>query len=518
MKRHAIKTITLVLVISALLLSSIFSGCSPKEQAPEPDDTVQEQTTKPAETQAPAQDTEEPEVEPIVINILHTNDIHARVTEGAYDGMGYAKLATLVERFREKDPNTLLIDCGDAFHGRTFATLEEGESIVELMNLIGYDYMAPGNHDFNYGTDKLLELAAMAEFPILSANVEMDGKQLFQTYDIIEIEGVKIGLFGLTTEETAYKTHPDNVEGVTFSDSVAAAQGMVDELSGQADIIVCIGHIGLDESTETTSLDICNAVDGIDLFIDGHSHTPIAEGLVSENGTVIVQAGEYLQNLGHVTLYYTEDELEIEAELIERVTANGDIEDLIEQIESSQAEILDEVVGTTNVVLDGERADVRTGETNLGNLIVDAMIYETGADIAITNGGGIRASIEVGDITIRDVITVLPFGNYIVTTKITGAQLKEALEMGTSDYPETKGAFPHVANITFTINTANEPGSRVEDLMVNGVAVSDTDEFIVATNDFMYAGGDEYTMLTNGILNEFAALDEAVIEYLATYR
>lgn len=520
MKRFSIQTLAMIVLIIAMIAGTIFSGCTPAEadataQTKAPAETKTPTATKAPEPTEEPTPTETPTVDPIIIEILHTNDVHARVLEGKYDGMGYAKLAALVGRFREANPNMLLIDAGDTFHGKTIATLEEGESIMEIMNLIGYDFMVPGNHDFNYGSDKLLELAAMAEFPIITANVLKDGNPILPAYEVIEIEGVKIGLFGLSSEETTYKTHPDNVEGLEFANSTDIAQQMVDELSGKVDIIICIGHIGLDETTEITSEMICNQVDGIDLFIDGHSHTVLPEGLVTDNGTVIVSTGEYLQNLGRVTLSYADGTVSIEAELIERVWPDGAVEDLIAQIEENQAEILDQVVGSTDVTLDGEREDVRTRETNLGNLIANAMIAETGADIALTNGGGIRASIDPGDITIGDIITVLPFGNYIVTTTVTGAQLKEALEHGVSDYPETKGAFPHFANITFTLNTANEAGSRVEDLMVGGKAVADTDEFVLATNDFLYAGGDDYSMFGNGILNEFAALDEAVIEYLA---
>lgn len=512
MRRITKNKFVLILVIVAIISYSMFAGCTQQAAVPAESATPAQIEQPPAETPKPTE--APPESDPIVIDILHTNDVHSRVFEGKYDGMGYAKIATLVGRFEEENPNTLLIDAGDTFHGKTLATLEEGESIVEIMNLMGYDYMAPGNHDFNYGTDKLIELAAMAEFPIITANVLKDSKTILPPYEITEIDGVKIGFFGLTSEETTFKTHPDNVEGIEFANAITVSQQIVDELSEQVDIIICIGHIGMDEGTEITSEMICEQVDGIDLFIDGHSHTLLPEGVVSGNDTVIVSTGEYARNLGHVTLTYDNGEVDIKAELIERVLPNGDVEDLIEQIEQEQAEILDQVVGSTNVKLDGEREDVRTRETNLGNLIAKAMINETGADIALTNGGGIRASIDPGDITIGNIITVLPFGNYIVTTKVTGAQLKEALEHGVSLYPETNGAFPHIANITFTLNTTNEAGSRVKDLKVNGNPVADTDEFVIATNDFLYAGGDDYSMLANGILNEYAALDEAVIEYL----
>ena len=186
-----------------------------------------------------------------------------------------------------------------------------------------------------------------------------------------------------------------------------------------------------------------------------------------------------------------------------------------ETIESEQEELLSQVVGSTYVALEGAREKVRTGETNLGNLITDAMVYLTGADCALTNGGGIRASIDAGDITKGEIITVLPFGNYIVTKKVTGADIKAALEHGTKAYPEPLGGFPHVSGIKYVIDIGRQAGDRVVNITVNGQPLDLNKEYVLATNDFMAAGGDEYTMFADDpILNEYSSLDEAVIAYI----
>jgi 5'-nucleotidase / UDP-sugar diphosphatase len=458
-----------------------------------------------------------------VINILHTNDSHGRVDEGEYDGMGFAKIATLVKQFESENPNTLLLDAGDTLHGTTFATLMKGESVVNVMNKVGYDGMAAGNHDFNYGYQRLLELTEIAEFPVMSANIrKADNSLLLKPYTIKEVEGLKIGIFGLSTPETHYKTHPKNVEGLTFTDPVAEAKEMVTELeSNGVDAIIAVSHLGIDESSTDTSIKVAEGAPGIDLIVDGHSHTTLVNGLVEENDTLIVSAGEYTKNLGLVTLEFDGKELvnksaklvtkEESAEIIPDEATKG----VIDGIKDSQEEILSEVVGKTSVTLDGERNQVRAGETNLGNLITDSMIDLTGADIAITNGGGIRASITQGDITKGDVIQVLPFGNYIVTKNLTGTEIKVALENGVSAYPETKGAFPHVSGMTFAIDAAKPAGEKVHSVKINGQELELNKKYLVATNDFLAAGGDEYTSFKDSpIVNEYPSLDENLINYI----
>ncbi len=459
------------------------------------------------------------------ITIMHTNDTHGRAEEGKYDGMGFAKVSTLVQQYETENPDkpVVMLDAGDTFHGTTFATLVQGESIAKVMNEVGYDGMAAGNHDFNYGYERLLEIESLLDFPLLSANViKEDGERLLKPYTIEEVNGVKLGIFGLSTPETHYKTHPNNVKGLTFTDPAAEAKLMVELLENEGvDVIIAVTHLGTDASSTDTSIKVAEEAQGIDIIVDGHSHT--VDNLPTEAGTLIVSAGEYTKNLGVVELVFNQDN-----ELLEKipsritkedaaeVTPDADIEWMISAIKTSQQEILSEVVGHTTVALDGEREQVRAGETNLGNLIADAMIDLTGADVALTNGGGIRASIEEGDVTKGDIINVLPFGNYVVTKMVSGADIKAALENGVSAYPETKGAFPHISGMTFTINTDMAAGERVEDLMVKGEPVDLEKEYVLATNDFLAAGGDEYTMFGSAaIVNEYPALDEVLIDFMS---
>jgi 5'-nucleotidase / UDP-sugar diphosphatase len=457
------------------------------------------------------------------ITILHTNDTHAKV-ESSDGGMGFAKLATLIKQLEKENPNTLLLDAGDTFHGTPFATLEQGESIAQIFNKLGYDGLSAGNHDFNYGADRLLELKDIVEFPIISANIryKADNSLFLEPYTIKEIDGIKLGIFGLTTPETHYKTNPKNVEELNFTDPVEEAKAMVEKLEAEgADIIIALTHLGIDESSTDTSIRVAEGAPGIDLIVDGHSHSTLVEGQEAGEDTLIVSAGEHTKNLGVVDLTFEGTNLvDIDAKLItqeeaEDVQEDTEVRALIDSIGEGQDVLLSEIVGETSVDLEGAREYVRTGETNLGNLLTDAMVAATGADVALTNGGGIRASIPKGKITKGQVIDVLPFGNYVVTKKVTGADLKAALEHGTSDYPNSKGAFPHVSGVTFEIDINASAGNRVKNLKVGEEPVDLSKEYVLATNDFMAIGGDDYTMLADGeLLNEYAALDEILIAYI----
>ncbi|MBE0341979.1 bifunctional metallophosphatase/5'-nucleotidase, partial [Paenibacillus sp. 28ISP30-2] len=217
------------------------------------------------------------------ITILHTNDTHAHVVANDKE-MGFAKLAGIIDQYRASNPNTLLLDDGDTIHGTTFATLVNGESIVKVINKLRYDAMVPGNHEFNYGWKHLVELSKEIQFPVLSANIKQtDGTRLFQPYVIKEVDGVKIGIIGLTTPETAYKTNPKNVEGIQFTDPAVEAKAAVDEIRSKVDVVVVLGHLGQDASSKDTSLKVVKEVPGIDIFIDGPSHTVLEKGLVGDN-------------------------------------------------------------------------------------------------------------------------------------------------------------------------------------------------------------------------------------------
>ena len=376
--------------------------------------------------------------------------------------------------------------------------------------------------DFNYGYDRLVELKDMMKFPMIVSNVvKEDGTVDFKPYEIKEIAGIKIGIFGLTTPETKYKSNPKNTEGVNIEDPVEVAKEMVSKLKEEnVDMIIALSHLGLDEDSEVKSSDVAEKVEGIDIIVDGHSHSVLEEGKVVGD-TLIVQTGEYDKNLGVVKVEIKDGKiLSKQASLFTKEEAaeieeDSEIKGLIDEIDNKNEEITSVLVGKSKVKLDGERELVRAGETNLANIITDAMLKASGAEVAITNGGGIRASIEAGDIKMGDVIQVLPFGNYLVVKEVKGIDILNALEHGTSSYPETKGAYPQVAGMTFKLDPSKEAGKRVYDVKVGENPLDINKTYKLATNDFMAVGGDEYTMLAEGkVLAEYPALDEIVAEYI----
>ena len=299
---------------------------------------------------------------------------------------------------------------------------------------------------------------------------------------------------------------------------------MVSKLNDEgANIIIALSHLGIDRDSKVKSTDIAEAVDGIDLIIDGHSHSILEDysEFNNNNETKIASTGEYLKGLGQVTVSFDEN-LEIEnidlktVDTATLVEEDAEISSLITNIKDNQQDILNEVVGSTPIKLEGSRELVRRGHTNLGRLITSAMLNETGADIAITNGGGIRDSIEAGDITKDSVIKVLPFGNYIITKKVKGIDIVAALEHG---MVEGADSFTHFAGITVeTKKETDDDGvtrHKVISIKINGEDLDLNKEYILATNDFMAVGGDGYTMLSDySTLNEYSALDESLIKYI----
>lgn len=450
------------------------------------------------------------------IVILHTNDSHGRVA----DNLGFARVAHAKKKLEEAGATVLLLDAGDTLHGLPFATASQGESIVEIMNAVGYDAMVPGNHDFNYGYERLMELDGMAEFPILAANVlDGEGKSILPGTAVIEKGLVKFGILGLATPETTFKTSPANIEGLTFADPIETAREQAAALEAEGcSIIIALAHIGLSEGQEITSDMIAEQVEEIDVIIDGHSHTVLENGMWV-NGALIASTGEYIENIGVIDIdgdgmaqagLLTGEDLN-EAAFDEEISA------LIDQITAKQDELLNVVVGQTGADLEGARAVVRTSESNLGNLAADAFRSATGADVALTNGGGIRDSIPAGDITKKQLVTVFPFGNYVVTLNVTGAQLLAALENGVSLYPAEEGCFPQVSGLTFKFDPAQEAGSRVFDVKVGDEALDPEKTYLLATNDFIAAGGDGYPFADVEIAGEFSAMEEILIAYIDSF-
>lgn len=454
------------------------------------------------------------EVEPEIKNvyIFHENDIHGRVVgdpapnqEGkpVRNGIiGYDRVKGILNTFRELYPESVLyLDAGDAIHGTNFATLSKGQAVIRLMNEMGLDAMTLGNHEFNYGKEDLNSAVQEADFPVIAANLvqEADGSTVYEANTILEANGLKIGIFGLATPESKVKSAPPNTEGYEFVDPAVTAQEQVDELKAAGvDAIVLLSHLGMDDESEFTSYYVLDKVEGIDLVIDGHSHTYLPEGEVYGN-TLIASTGSYQENLGLVTLTFTDGQLT--DKLAEHITFADAIQytpdqaiaDYIAAIEEENMRYTEVEVGTLINDLDGEREHVRTGETNMGNLVVDSMLWATGADLALSNGGNVRASIPAGKVTMGQLLTVLPFGNMVTVIEVSGQDVIDALAYGTDAYPATAGKFPHVAGMSYELQADGE-AFKLANVLVDGEPIDPAATYKLATNDFLAVGGDGYTM------------------------
>jgi len=474
--------------------------------------------------------------------IIHTNDTHGGDVAEAGISIGTAGVAQLVKDYEARGAEVLLVSAGDAIQGDPLVNLNKGLNAIEFMNEAGYDLMVPGNHEFDFGFDNLKELEQKAKFPFISSNIldKETGEPVFKENMIIETKVGKIGIFGLTTPETLTKANPKNVASLNFlagEELYENARQQVKKLTeGGADYIICVAHLGIDDESEPNrSIDVIKNVYGIDVVIDGHSHSVI-EG-EKHGDTILVSAGTKLSHVGVVTI----DKGGINTKLIsasEYSSVDSSVYKSI-VIESARInEMLSDKFAITEVFLDGNRdPGVRTKETNLGDFAADAILWAAnnavggGVDLAITNGGGIRASIEIGDVTMKDMKTVFPFGNTVAIVKVTGAQLLELLEASTCSTPVAIGAFPQVSGIEFTIDTSvpyvngeqypdstyyapANPGARIKNVMVNGKALVLDKTYTMATNDFLAAGGDTYYILKNlSSYNTGVALEDALINY-----
>ena len=482
------------------------------------------------------------------IVILHTNDVHGAIEN-------YAKVAALKAEYEEAGAVVVLMDAGDFIQGTTNVSDSEGSTAVELMNLVGYEVAAPGNHEFDYGYANLKELEKAAKFPILAANVKYEGKNAFGDHIVLEKGDKKIGVFGLDTPETATKAHPAKIAGVTFvggEEMYTLAQAEVKALQDEGcDYIICLGHLGIDDETAATknrSIDLLEKVTGIDVFIDGHSHSTLeavkeATGGTGKVGdTYLTSTGTKLANVGRVIP--DGDTITIDSVSTEDIEASED-SDVAKRAKAIADEIEAEYGATfaaSKVDLNGDRdPGNRTEETNLGDLITDAMVWLVTKDgglevdddhvVAMTNGGGIRAPIAKGDISKNDVNTVLPFGNTVAVVYVTGEQLLEVLEASTYCTPTAVGGFPQIAGMSITVDTTKEfdqgelypdttyyaPASinRVSVESVNGKDFSLTDTYAVISNDFCAAGGDTYyAFSTATVVDTGVALDVALMQFI----
>jgi 2',3'-cyclic-nucleotide 2'-phosphodiesterase (5'-nucleotidase family) len=428
---------------------------------------------------------------PAEIRILHVNDFHGFALPHRPVGSevplgGIAALAAAAKRLRAEKP-ALLLAAGDMIQGHAVANLFEGKPVVEIMNAMRFDAMALGNHEFDFGQETLKKRIEEAEFPVLAANVE--GFAPSKPYAVFPVGGVSVAVIGVVTADTPVTTHPRNVAGLAFLPPEEAVERCLKEVRGRADVVVVLSHLGF--AADRT---LAEKVRGIDVIVGGHSHTKV-ERPARIGGTIVVQAWEHGKALGVLDLSVEGGKVTgVSGRLVEIVAGRGGEDEEVGRIvavyRGKMDAVLDGKIGETPVDLDGE--NVRARETNLGDFLADAIRKTARADAALINGGAIRTGIRKGAIRLRDVYSVLPFENYIVALRLTGAQIREALEHGVSAPEEGAGRFPQVSGLAFRYRRSAPPGSRVLEIRIGGRPIDAAREYTVATLDFLAVGGDGY--------------------------
>ena len=475
--------------------------------------------------------------------ILHTNDVHGAVE-------GYAYIAQLKADYEAKGAEVILVDAGDFSQGTTYVSSTKGADAVTMMNAAGYDVVTLGNHEFDYGYAQLKENMSKAKFKVVCADVfNEDGTPIFDAnYTYTTKSGVKVGFFGMETPETQTKANPALIKGLTFADKDAFTKAAADQVAAlkDADVVICLAHLGVDaESAPYRSTDLYAAVKGIDFVVDGHSHTVMTKG---EKGEPIQSTGTAFKNIGVIVIDDASKKIEsnslyeIKEDTAKDATVAAAAKVIVDRVNNEYGTKF----ATSKVELNGAKAPNgnRDVETNNGDLITDAMRWKVLQNkdgltvnedhvVAITNGGGIRAAIAKGDVTKKDINTVLPFGNTVAVVYVTGEQLLEALEASTFSTPTAVGGFPQVSGINFTIHTGKAydkndttyPEStyygpktinRVVINSVNGKEFKANEVYAVVTNNFCAAGGDTYYAFkaASAQFDTGIPLDEAVMEYV----
>lgn len=498
-------------------------------------------------------------------NILHTNDVHGRIVEEK-GVIGDAKLAAVIDEERAKNPSTLVVDAGDAFQGLPISNSSKGEERAKILNEIGYDAMAVGNHEFDFGLDEAKKYKEILNFPLLSSNTYINGARLFEASTIVDkdknVVGDEFVVIGVTTPETATKTHPKNVQGVTFTDPISEVNKVIDEIEARATAegktyknYVVLAHLGVDTttpiewrgSTLAEELSKNSKLKGKRVtVIDGHSHT--VQSTTYGDNVTYNQTGSYLNNIGKIT--YQANQLlgnpqQISAASTKNVVPNAKVAAMVQKIkEQYDAENAKIVRDNSPVELNGQRENVRVRETNLGNVVADAL-YEYGqtgfshkTDLAVTNGGGLRETIAKDKpITKGNVIAVLPFGNTISQIKVTGQNIadmfakslgsilqekdgKTVLDENGQPLLEPSGGFLQVSGAKVYYDTSLPAEKRVLYVEIKNPETGQYEplnlakDYYLTTNDFLAAGGDGYTML-GGAREEGPSMDVAFADYLA---
>jgi 2',3'-cyclic-nucleotide 2'-phosphodiesterase (5'-nucleotidase family) len=434
----------------------------------------------------------------VTLRLLHINDFHGfaephKPLKASEPLGGMAYLAGEAARLRQGQP-TLLLAAGDMIQGNNWANLFQGKSSIELMNAMKFDAMVVGNHEFDYGQEVLKARLQEAGFPLLGANVQ--GLPGLKPYVLKDLQGLRVAVIGVTTPDTYTSTHPRNVTGLKFTSPETAVAECLKELQGKADLVVVLSHLGYSEDRA-----LAQKIPGIGVIVGGHTHTRLeAPALV--NRTVIVQAWEHGKALGVLDLEVEDGKIVKYAGRQEEIKprpgrADKAIEAIVRKYSQEVDARLDQTVGETKTDLNGE--NVRLRETNLGNLVTDVMREVTEAEAAIINGGTIRTSIRRGPVKAKDIYAALPFDNYLVALRLSGAQVREALEHGVSCPEEKAGRFPQVSGLSFTYNPKAAAGARVREVTINGRPLESGKEYVVATHDFLAAGGDGYRSFGEGL-------------------
>lgn len=428
------------------------------------------------------------------VRLLHLNDFHGHIEANQTSDStgllgGIDTLASRIESLRQEKPS-LLLAAGDMIQGSAWANLSQGESIIEIMNYLKFDAMVLGNHEFDFGKEILGRRIGEAKFPVLAANLQ--GFPQVCSYIKREINGVKLGIIGVLTEDTPVTTHPKNVVGLTVTDPKAAVAGIVSLLRNEVDVIVVLSHIG-----HQADRSLAESVQGIDLIIGGHTHTRI-ESPEKVGKTYITQAWEHGKVLGVVDIRTDNGKIIAISPRLESVLAgDAGLQAIVDKYTSRFNGVMDKVVFTSEVELRGDNA--RYQESVLGNLLTDIMRKEAHSDVAVINGGAIRGNLPKGKVRVKDIYNALPFDNYTLALKLTGRQILETLEHGLSGLDNREGKFLQVSGLSFRYNPVLPPGKQVSDILVNGKSINMEKTYSVATNDFLASGGDGFTAFRQAI-------------------
>ncbi|SHG87162.1 bifunctional metallophosphatase/5'-nucleotidase [Marivita hallyeonensis] len=485
------------------------------------------------------------------LHIVHINDLHSRIepisrfnstcssednAEGKCFG-GVARVKTMIDQLRSEldGENYLVIDAGDQFQGSLFFMTYSGAVAAEMMNEIGFDLMAVGNHEFNLGDGALAAFIDTVNHPVVSGNLNVSGSNELASKVgdtlILERGGERIGIVSALATDTRELSSPS--EAIVFNDEIEALREDVAALQADGvDKIIAVTHVGYNLDQR-----IAAEVEGIDAVIGGHSHTYLSSSdpdragpyptMVSQGDALVpvVQAGAFSKYVGHLELTFDDagnvtyaegDTILLDASVAEDEAIVARVAELGAPIE----EMKNRIVAEAAEMIEGDRSVCRAVECPMGNLVADAMldrVADQGVEIAIQNGGGLRASIDAGEISMGEVLTVLPFQNTLSTFQVTGETILAALENGVSQVEDGAGRFPQVAGMSFNADLSAEPGSRISDVMVGGEPLDLERTYSLVSNNFVRNGGDGYSMFRDAMnAYDFGPdLADVTAEYLA---